>query len=290
MRVLLAGAGGQLGRALRSSVPDSVALTALDRTGLDITSAESVHAAVAAIRPDCIVNAAAYTAVDAAEANAGDADRCNHLGAANLAAAAAALPGVRLLQLSTDYVFDGASTTPYAPDAPTAPLNVYGRTKLAGEQAVLQQLGDRATVLRVEWLYAAAGRNFVHTMLRLMRERGEVRVVGDQVGSPTAVRPLADVVWRWVARPDLSGVFHWTDAGVASWYDFAVAIAEEATARGLVGSAVRVRSIGTADFPTPARRPRFSVFDWRLTARALQIEPEHWRVRLREVLDEIRQD
>jgi len=175
--------------------------------------------------PDVIVNAAAYTAVDRAESEPELARRVNSDGPRYLALAAREV-GARLVHLSTDFVFDGASSIPYPPEAPTNPLNVYGVTKRAGEQAVLEVLPGRSVVLRTSWLYAAEGSNFVRTMLRLMCANGAVRVVADQVGTPTAARSVAQAIWKITERPSVTGIHHWSDAGVASWYDFAVAIAE----------------------------------------------------------------
>jgi dTDP-4-dehydrorhamnose reductase len=181
-------------------------------------------------------------------------------------------------------VFDGMSTEPYRTDAAPAPLNVYGRTKAMGEVAIATALANHA-IVRTSWVYAAWGVNFVQTMLRLMRERGTVRVVSDQVGRPTSANSLARTLWSVALRPELIGTFHWSDAGIASWYDFAVAIAEEGGARNLVPNKVQVIPIATEDYPTPARRPRFSVLDTRSTAAALALDPAHWRTELRRVLE-----
>jgi len=179
------------------------------------------------------------------------------------------------------------ASTPYLPDSSTNPQNTYGRTKLAGEEAVLRTLPDRSLVLRTAWVYAATGNNFVRTMLRLMRSRGSVRVVADQVGTPTAANSLAEVIWALAARPDIKGIHHWTDAGVESWYDFAVAIAEEAGAIGLVSREVRVDPIASEEYPTPAKRPSYSVLDKRSLLAKLALPGRHWRTNLRSVLAEI---
>ncbi|HKE43791.1 MAG TPA: dTDP-4-dehydrorhamnose reductase [Steroidobacteraceae bacterium] len=286
MKVLIAGGGGQVGRALLRSVPSDHAVHAPDRRELDITSEESVRATVRKMQPDVIVNVAAYTAVDRAES---EVDQCNQVNAqgAQYLAQCAQECGARLLQVSTDYVFDGTSTTPYQADASPRPLNVYGESKLRGERAVLETLADRAVVLRTAWVYAAAGSNFLRTMLRLMSERRQVRVVSDQVGSPTAARSIADVLWRLVARTDAHGIHHWTDAGVASWYDFAVAIAEEGAALKLLPPQIEVSPISTQEYPTPARRPAYSVLDKRATCALLGLQPVHWRTSLRAVMSEI---
>jgi dTDP-4-dehydrorhamnose reductase len=283
MKVLITGAQGQLGRCLLASVPTGVTAVGLTRAELDIGDAQAVSDAVAQHEPGVIINAAAYTAVDRAETEAEAARRVNGLGPRHLALTART-HAVRLVHVSTDFVFDGHSAIPYAPDAPTAPLGVYGLTKLEGEQAVRELLPDRSVVLRTAWVYAAHGANFMRTMLRVMGERKQVRVVADQIGTPTAADSLAGVLWGLAQRPDLNGLHHFTDAGVASWYDFAVAIAEEGESLGLVPAGVQVAAIATSDYPTPARRPAYSVLDKRTLLAALPLEHHHWRVSLRRVL------
>lgn len=283
--VLITGAGGQVGRLLVETRPDGVKVVDCTHTDLDITVAAAVCKRVERERPDLIINAAAYTAVDKAESEPDVAHAINVQGPSNLGEAAREF-GARLIHLSTDFVFDGTASRPYRPDAATNPLGVYGRTKRAGEQAVLQALGTHAVVVRTAWVYAAQGANFMNTMLRLMRERGAVRVVADQVGTPTAARPLAQMLWQLAARSDVQGIHHWTDAGVASWYDFAVAIAEEGVTLGRLPPTVAVTPIATEDYPTPARRPSYSVLD-RRSLTSLGLVPQHWRLRLRETMKEL---
>jgi dTDP-4-dehydrorhamnose reductase len=245
-----------------------------------------VRAAVADFRPQAIVNAAAYTAVDKAESEPERAGRINAQGPQALADAAVAAD-CRLIHVSTDFVFDGRGSTPYRTDAGTAPLSVYGRTKLEGERAVLTTLAQHGVVLRSAWLYAADGHNFLRTMLRLMSERGAVRVVADQIGTPTWARSVARALWQIVQRPELHGILHWTDAGTASWYDFAVAIAEGARAAQLLQREIVVTPITTPEYPTPARRPAYSVLDIRESAVLLHMKPTPWRESLRSVLAEM---
>lgn len=286
MKVVITGANGQLGRALLKTVPDGVGAVGLTHAELDIGDAHAVTGVIQAHRPDLIINAAAYTAVDKAESEPEAAELANTTGPHNLAVAADAT-GARLVHLSTDFVFDGLASRPYATDAPTNPQSAYGRTKRGGEEAVARILPQRSVVLRTAWVYAAQGNNFVRTMLRLMTAKGAVRVVADQVGTPTAVSPLADVIWALAARPDMHGIYHWTDAGVASWYDFAVAIAEESAALGLLPREVRVEPIATQEYPTPAKRPSYSVLDKRSLLAQLSVNALHWRSNLRTVLKEI---
>ena len=286
MKVLVTGAGGQLGRALLACAPAGTEVASRARGDLDVADPAAVRRACDALAPEVIVNAAAYTAVDRAESEPMAAARANAHGPAVLAAACQER-GARLVHVSTDFVFDGAASTPYACDAPTNPLGVYGRTKRNGELAALAALGERCLVVRTAWLYAASGRNFLTTMVRLMRERGAVSVVADQVGAPTAAASLATVLWRAVATPSLSGVQHYSDAGVASWYDFAVAIAEEGYAAGLFTLPVTVSPLATAEYPTPATRPAYSVLDSRRLRAALGLVAVHWRVALRPVIAEL---
>ena len=285
MKVLIAGAAGQVGRALVDSAPTPIEVVKCSHQDLDVADERVVLSCVRLHAPDVIVNAAAYTAVDRAESEPELARRVNSDGPRYLALAAREL-GARLVHVSTDFVFDGASPIPYPPEAPTNPLNVYGATKRAGEQAVLEVLPERSVVLRTSWLYAAQGSNFVRTMLRLMRANGAVRVVADQLGTPTAARSVAQAIWKITERPSVTGIHHWSDAGVASWYDFAVAIADIAELRGLVASAITVTPVSTEEYPTAARRPRYSVLDKRSLA-VLGIAPVHWRRQLQSVLGEL---
>jgi dTDP-4-dehydrorhamnose reductase len=290
VRVLVTGAAGQVGSALLHIAPPQAKVRGLDSQQLDITDAAAVTAAVAAWRPQVIINAAAYTAVDKAETERVQAAAVNVEGPAHLAQAARVIEGCRLIHISTDYVFDGHATAAYQPADAPHPLSVYGATKLAGEQAVLERLSDRAVVLRTAWVYATRGKNFLLTMLRLMRECGAVRVVADQRGTPTAAASIACALWRIAELPHVQGVLHWTDGGVASWYEFASAIAQDALAAGLLSQAVQVTPITTADYPTAAHRPANSVLDTREAVAQLGMEPEHWRRNLRATLAELQRN
>jgi dTDP-4-dehydrorhamnose reductase len=286
MKVLITGVGGQVGRGLLSTAPPGMAVLGSSHKELDISDADAVHKYVRAELPAVIVNAAAHTAVDRAESEAELARRVNSDGPRHLASAAREV-GARLIHISTDFVFDGTASSPYRPDAATNPLSVYGRTKLAGEQAVLEVLPESSVVLRTAWVYAAEGNNFVRTMLRIMNANKSVRVVADQVGTPSAARALAEALWKIVAMPEIRGIHHWTDAGVASWYDLAVAIAEEGAQLDLVPRDAAVTPIATRDYPTPARRPPYSVLD-KTSLVSVGFAPVHWRKRLREVLVEMK--
>jgi dTDP-4-dehydrorhamnose reductase len=287
MRILVLGAGGQVGRAVVQSAPPRHEILARTRADADLADASAIGRLVAGSRADWVVNAGAYTAVDLAEDEPERAAAVNDLAVGALAAAAAK-SGCRLLHLSTDFVFDGRSGRAYAPSDPPSPLSVYGATKLGGERRVLAA-GCSGIVLRTSWVYAAAGRNFVLTMLRLMREREQVRVVCDQIGAPTWASGLAGAVWGLIDAAAAAGIHHWTDLGVASWYDFAVAIQEEALARGLLERAAGIVPIATSEYPTRARRPAFSVLDSSQTRAATRGAPAvHWRTNLRTMLDELR--
>jgi dTDP-4-dehydrorhamnose reductase len=191
--------------------------------------------------------------------------------------------------VSTDFVFDGSVGRPWRTDDHPNPLSVYGRSKLAGEAPVLA-LQRSGLVLRTSWVYSKFGGNFVTTMLKLMSTRPQLRVVADQVGAPTWAHGLAGALWRAVERPAVSGLHHWRDAGAASWYDFAVAIAEEGRAAGLLATPVEVLPIQTTDYPTPAHRPSYSLLDCTNTWRELDLAPPHWRLPLRKMLAELTED
>ena len=285
MRVLVLGGGGQVAQAIVATTPSGHVATARRRAELDISDPAAIAATLEDTRPDWIVNGAAYTAVDLAEEQVASATQANDT-AVGLLAAAAAKAGSRLVHLSTDFVFDGISGRAYLPTDATNPLSVYGRTKLGGERHVLD--GRMGIVVRTSWVYASVGRNFVLTMLRLMREKETLGVVADQIGSPTWASGIARAIWGLIGIDAPAGLYHWTDLGVASWYDFAVAIQEEALARGLLERAIPITPIATADYPTKALRPRFSVLDCRATRALIPAAAQHWRLNLRLMLDELR--
>ncbi len=283
MRALIAGSGGQLGRALQACAPAGVEIVAPPEAEFDIADADAALRIVAEVRPTVVINAAAYTAVDRAETEVAVAQRVN-VNAVGLLAAAARTAGAAFAHVSTDFVFDGTAHTPYPPDATPNPVSVYGRTKAEGEAAALEFHGS-PLIVRTAWVYAANGANFVRTMLRLMAERDELRVVADQLGTPTHVPTLARTLWTLIAGGH-TGIYHATDAGVASWYDFAQAIHDEGRAAGVLTRDVRIVPVRTVDYPTPARRPAYGVLDktatWAITGPA-----PHWRASLKDCIEEI---
>lgn len=292
MKTLLIGASGQVGYELARQLP-AAGVTATTRSGdapirgieslaLDIADLQAVRDLILRIGPEVVINASAYTAVDRAESEPEIAFRLNAEAPAAMADACAS-SGARLVHYSTDYVFDGTACEPYRTDSPTAPLGVYGRSKLAGEQAVLASRAD-ALILRTAWVYATRGHNFLRTMLRLGRERDELRIVDDQVGCPTPAWLIAQVTLQLLGRASVPSVGHVVARGAVSWFGFAEAIFAEASERGLLPRVPSLLPIPSEAYPTPAERPRYSVLDTGGLAQADVGLPE-WRTALRETFD-----
>jgi dTDP-4-dehydrorhamnose reductase len=285
VKVLVLG-GGQIAKAVGVGARAQHEVASRTHAELDITNEHQVARALSREKADWVVNAAAFTAVDLAEDQPEQAHAVNDAAVA-LLARACLRQGSRLLHLSTDFVFDGNSSRAYLPTDPPKPLSVYGTSKLAGEHHVLDA-SPSGIVLRTSWVYAALGKNFVLTMLRLMREKDRISVVSDQIGAPTWAASAAAGIWGLIETAAKGGIYHWTDLGVASWYDFAVAIQDEALAKGLLSRGITITPIPSASYPTRARRPAFSVLDTASTRALIDTPVQHWRHNLRTMLDELR--
>jgi dTDP-4-dehydrorhamnose reductase len=284
-RILLTGADGQLGHELQQTLAPWGEVIALTRQELDLSQGEQIRQLVRQIRPSMIVNSAAYTAVDKAESEVELAQAVNGM-APKIMAEEAEKIGALLLQVSTDYVFDGQKNTPYLETDPTHPLSSYGKSKLAGEIGI-QQVTDNYLILRTAWVYGVYGKgNFVKTMLRLGQDREELRVVADQVGSPSWAKDIADAIAQ-LLQSETTGIYHFTNSGVVSWYDFAIAIFEEARALGFPLKVQRVIPITTADYPTPAIRPAYSVLSCKKITDILGDYPPYWRDSLKKMLKQL---
>ncbi len=289
MKILLLGMGGQVGHEIHQLIGPTAEVFAVGRETINLEKPSTIGAQVEAIAPDLIVNAAAYTAVDKSETEIALAEAINGVAPGHLAAAASA-SGAAILHISTDYVFDGGQSRPYRESDEPSPMGVYGHSKLAGERAV-QAHCDRHIILRTAWVYGTYGQgNFVKTMLRVGRQREEVRVVYDQIGTPTWARDIATVIAEFANRLETVswGIYHFTDSGVTSWYDFAIAIFEEAEQLGYPLALKRVVPITTPEYPTPASRPAFSVLATEKITDFMGCRPPHWRQSLRQMLADYR--
>ena len=286
MKVALFGQNGQLSWELQRTIPKSFELVVIGSSDCDICNKDAVQDIVIETNPDIIINGAAYTAVDLAEQEEEKAFAVNSGGAANLAEIAVE-SSARLVHISTDFVFDGKKSSPYLPGDIPNPICVYGASKLEGERNIARILTDKALVIRTSWLYSAHGNNFVKTMIRLMSDRDSLSIIADQVGTPTCAKGLAETIWIALQK-DLVGIHHWTDSGVASWYDFAVAIYEEATLLGMLDKEIEILPIRAENYPTPAKRPAYSVLDKNSISSAVGLIAPHWRVNLRKMLAEVK--
>lgn len=277
--ILITGSKGQLGTELKKRLGDRAGVFYTDREELDITDEQAVRQYIEQNHIDMVINCAAYTAVDRAEDEPGQAEAVNHLGARYLAR-----HGRHIIHISTDYVFDGTAHLPYKPEDKTNPVSVYGKTKLSGEKAVLDE-AQTALIIRTAWVYASEGRNFVHTMLRLGRERDRLTVVADQIGSPTHAGDLTQAIIQILpqVKTGTKTIHHYTNEGVCSWYDFAAAIIEEA------GLDCKIDPIETWQYPTKAKRPVYSVLNKAGIRKAYGIAIRHWREALRDCIREIQE-
>ncbi|WP_413165867.1 dTDP-4-dehydrorhamnose reductase [Capilliphycus salinus ALCB114379] len=287
-QILLIGKDGQLGQELLPILASTGEVKSVGRESLDLANPEAIAKIVADVKPNLIINAAAYTAVDKAESQKELAIAINGTAPGILAKQAAEI-GATLIHVSTDYVFDGSQSHPYLETDPTQPLGAYGESKLAGEKAILETQAN-AAIVRTAWVYGVGGKgNFVKTMLRLGADREELRVVCDQVGSPTWTGDLAEAIVQLSdnINSETTGIYHYTNSGVTSWYDFAVAIFEEAKQLDFPLKIQRVVPISTSEYPTPARRPAYSVLNTKKISAILGTHPPHWRQSLRKMLSEL---
>jgi len=288
VRILVTAKNGQLGWELNRSIPTNVTAKFLDSKELDITKLAMVMQVISEFKPDVVINAAAYTAVDQAESDSEACYAVNETGVKNLALACKEV-GAKLLNVSTDFVFDAQKNTPYQPSDATSPLGVYGASKLAGEQAANSILKNNVSTVRTAWVYSSHGSNFVKTMLRLMADKPQLGVVADQIGTPTSAKNLADALWLLADKmlgEQCDPIYHWTDLGTTSWYDFAVAIQEIALSQNKLTTEIPVLPIKAAQYTTPAKRPAYSVLDTIALQEQLNIQGTHWRKALAEVLAE----
>ena len=285
-KILLIGSTGQVGQELLKTLKPLGELVTLTRQQLDLTQTNEIIEAITALKPNTIVNAAAYTAVDKAQSDSENAMAINSKAPKAMAQAASEI-GANLIHISTDYVFDGKKNTPYKEEDATDPLGVYGSSKLEGEEKVRENC-DRYIILRTAWVYGARGHgNFVKTMLRLGKNREELKVVADQIGSPTWSYDIASAIANLISNDVASGIYNFSNSGVASWYDLAVAIFEEAANLGFPLKVKTVFPITTAQFPTPTERPSYSVLSKGKYIDATGVYPPYWRDSLRKMLKEL---
>ena len=285
MNILVTGANGQLGNEMQVLARENLQHTYFftDVQELDICDEQAVYAYVSEHKIDIIVNCAAYTAVDKAEDNIELCDKLNNVAPGYLARAAQA-NGAAMIQVSTDYVFDGTAHIPYTEEEPTCPASVYGSTKLAGEQNVMDHC-EKAMVIRTAWLYSIYGNNFVKTMIRLGQERDSLGVIFDQIGTPTYANDLAQAIFAAINKGVVRGIYHFSDEGVCSWYDFTIAI------HRLAGIAsCKVKPLHTADYPAKAPRPHYSVLDKTKIKDTFGIEIPHWEESLKRCINQLRME
>jgi dTDP-4-dehydrorhamnose reductase len=288
-KILLIGITGQVGQELQQTLPTIGEVISVGRQSLDLSQPEQIQQRIAEIKPNLIVNAAAYTAVDQSEKESELAMTINATAPKAIAIAAQDL-GAKVLHISSDYVFNGQNHTPYKERDRPDPLGVYGKSKLLGEIGVREN-GDRHLILRTAWVYGSRGYgNFVKTMLRLGAERTELKVVADQIGSPTWSYDIAVAITQLLAKSladeSINGIYHFTNSGVASWYDLALATFDEAKQLGFPLKVEQVIPITTAEFLTPTQRPAYSVLAKGKITQALGIHPPYWRDSLRKMLSE----
>lgn len=287
MNIIVIGHNGQLAWELAQLSNENTVITCLGRNQIDINNEQSITEKLLAHQADAVINASAYTAVDQAETDEKNAYQTNAIAVKNLALVCKKL-ALHLVHISTDFVFNGAKSSPYLTTDPIQPLGIYGASKAQGELAIIDIIPKHSCIIRTSWVYSTHGNNFVKTMLRLMAEKSELNIISDQIGSPTYAENLAKACLL-AAQGKVYGIHHWTDAGVASWYDFAVAIQEIAIEKGLLSHTIPIKPIRTQDYPTPAARPSYSVLDKTSCAASFSELPlMHWRTQLDKMLDKLK--
>lgn len=286
MNIVIIGKSGQLAFELCRELENSDhQVIVLGRGDIDITSKCSIEDTLKPLQADVVINASAYTAVDNAEEDTDTCDAINVTAVRNLASYCRDT-SVFMVHVSTDYVFNGYKGSPYLPDDPIEPQGAYGKSKAEGEKALLDTLPDASCVIRTSWVYSSHGNNFVKTMLNLMAAKPQLGIIDDQIGSPTWAKGLA-IACIEAARQRIAGVYHWSDEGVCSWYDFAVAIQSLAIDKGMLKQAIPINPIPSSAYPTPAKRPHYSVLDKTLTREVFTTRGTHWCTQLSAMLDEL---
>jgi dTDP-4-dehydrorhamnose reductase len=274
-KIVVFGSEGQLGRALSELNIRDFDVYFFSKKEVDITNLIDTKRAISEIQPEWIINAAAYTKVDLAESNKIDAFRVNSDGVKNIATASMEVKA-KMVHVSTDYVFNGESSYPYKPEDIPHPLNVYGESKLAGEKHALNIMKSNLILIRTAWIYSVAGPSFLTTIIKLLQQEDEISVVDDQFGSPTSANSLAKIIIKAICN-DLSGIYHYTDAGIASWFDFASSIKQIILLKNPNLKIASIKPICSYEYKTPARRACYSVLDKKKIRKELQISDSHWQ-------------
>ena len=286
MNILVIGKNGQLATELNRLSSDENQITCIGRDGIDITDIRSIEIKLKDLKPNVVINASAYTAVDLAETETEQANEINGNSVGKIAQICKKL-SIHLIHVSTDFVFDGTQSTPYLTTNKPSPINVYGASKALGEELIINILPESSCIIRTSWVYSIHGNNFVKTMLSLMESKPELGIISDQIGTPTYAKVLAQAC-IYAACNKLSGIYHWTDQGIASWYDFAIAIQEIAIDNKILTKKIPIKAITTADYPTPAKRPNFSVLDKSNNSKVFPPQLiTHWRKQLNNMLKEL---
>ena len=290
MKVLLTGGSGQVGQEIIKSKPEEIKIINPSRKSLDLSDYIACKKFVKDHKPDWIINCGAYTQVDKAEENIQLSQKINGY-ALGAFVEASNETNTNLLHISTDFVFDGNQNFPYKENQTRNPISQYGSSKALGEELIEKKINniEKATILRTSWVISPLGKNFILTMLRLHTEKETIKVVSDQIGCPTSARELAKVCWRIIElkkKKKLPFILHWSDAGVASWFDIAVAVGELAKELDIIKKEAIVFPINTSEYPTSAQRPKYSLLDTKNTSNVLDISPIHWRKNLRNILSE----